>query len=168
MDDHTEHAGDGRPAGALTAGERRRVLVASAVPVGLVLAVLLALVAAGRLTPADVVVGTVLYGGLLGMTAGVLAHEHAAASHCPRCGEIGQRGSPACVACGYDLARAPVYLCEQRHERAYDPGVCRCGRRLQEREPAQGLGRSVRRTLWVGAWLLALLVGTGLILRLTG
>lgn len=161
--DGREHDGAG-----LTRAERRSVLVVGAVPVVLVGLVLVVLVALGRLAVVDLVVGTVLYGGLLGLTAGVVAHERASADHCPRCGATGARGAVACTSCGYDLARRPVYVCEEGHERAREPGLCRCGRRLREREPVEGLGRSVRRTLWAGAWVFALLVGTAVLLRLAG
>jgi hypothetical protein len=157
-----------RGAPTLTPDERRTVLVVGAVPVVLVGLVLAVLVGLGRLAVVDLVVGVVLYGGLLGLTVGVLAHERAVADHCPRCGAPGARGAARCAACDYDLRRRPVYACEERHEVTRDPGLCRCGRRLIEREPAAGLGRSVRRSLWAGAWLLALLVGTSLLLRLAG
>lgn len=152
---------------ALTAGERRGVALWTVVPVLLVAGALLALVAAGRLGVVDVVVGTVLYGGLLGLTAGVVAHERATAGHCPRCGTDGVRGATTCATCDYDLAHRPVHVCPEGHERRRSPGLCTCGRRLVERRPAPGVGRSVRRTLWAGAWLLVFLVGTGLLLRLT-
>lgn len=154
--------------GALTPDERRTVLVAGVAPVVLVAAAIAGLVAVGRARPLDLVLGTLVYGGLLGATAGVVAHERALAGRCPRCGAHGARRRPTCATCGYDLARRPVWMCGERHERAYEPGLCSCGRRLLEREPAAGLGRSIRRSLWAGVWLLALLVGTSLLLRLAG
>lgn len=154
--------------GGLSAAERRSVLVAAAVPVLLALVVLGGLAVVGIGSVVDVVVGTVVYGGLLGLTTGVVAHERAQADHCPRCGAGGARATPTCAGCGYDLARRPVWFCEERHERSYEPGLCRCGRRLLLREPAPGLGRSVRRTLWAGVWLFALLAGTWLLIRLVG
>lgn len=157
-----------RGAPTLTPDERRSVLVVAAIPVVVVGLVLAVLVGLGRLALVDLVVGVVLYGGLLGLTAGVVAHERAEADHCPRCGAAGARRAATCATCDYDLVRRPVYACEERHELSRDPGLCRCGRRLHAREPAAGLGRSVRRSLWSGAWLLALLVGTSVLLRLAG
>jgi hypothetical protein len=143
----------------LTAAERRTVVLVGAVPVVLVLVVLVVLVALGRATLVDLVLGTVVYG---------VAHERASAGHCPRCGAAGARRATSCGSCDYDLARRPVWVCEERHERAREPGLCSCGRRLVEREPAPGLGSSIRRTLWVGLWFFCLLVGTAVLLRIAG
>ena len=165
MDEWSGDGGSVTPPGVLAPDERRRVVLAGVVPVAVVAVVLVVLVGAGRLSLVDLVVGTVLYGGLLGLTVGVVAHERAVADHCPRCGARGARGAASCGACGYDLARRPVWACELGHERAREPGLCSCGRRLQEREPAPGLGRSIRRSLWVGVWLFALLVGTAVLLQ---
>lgn len=152
----------------LTPRERRVVAVAAAVPVVVVALVLVALVIGDRLGVVDLVVGVVLYGGLLGLTSGVVAHERAVAGHCPRCGAPDQRGAVVCDACGYDLVRRPVYRCEEGHRPMRAPGVCDCGRRLRERVVGPGFARSIRRTLWAGLWLLALLVGTAVLLRVAG
>lgn len=163
----TGEAADARD-GILTPGERRRVAIAAGLPVVAVLVVLLVLVATAGVSLVDVVVGTVVYGGLLGLTSGVVAHERAAARHCPRCGVGTGRDAHRCPGCHYDLVRRPVFLCPEGHERGREPGLCACGRRLVERVPRPGLGRSVRRTLWAGVWLLVFLVGTAILLRLTG
>lgn len=165
MADDLDETAPGRA--GLTGRERRTVVVAATAPVAVVAVLLLALVATGGLGVVDLVVGTVVYGGLLGLAAGVVAHERAMAGHCPRCGDTDGAGRRDCESCGYDLVQRPVYLCEVGHERSYEPGLCECGRRLHERPPLPGLGRSIRRTLWVGAWMLAFLVGMGLLLGMT-
>lgn len=163
---------DGAPAPALvtplTMAERRRARLVGLLPVCLAFAVFATLAAVGRATVADILLGTLVYGGLLGLAAWVVAHERAAASHCPRCGESGSLRRPWCEACGQDLRTAPrVYRCEERHQRYLDPGLCDCGRRLREFDVRRGLDRELRRTLWSGVWLAAFLVGTVLLIRLS-
>lgn len=150
----------------LTASERRRTWLAGVTPVVVVTTALAVAAVAGEATLGDIVVGAVLYGGLLGLTAAVVSHERAQAAHCPACDASGQVGRPVCAACGYDLAARPLYRCEQRHDRYVEPGLCRCGRRLQRIEPIRGLDREIKRTLWAGAWLAAFLLGVVLLLPL--
>ena len=150
----------------LTAAERRRTWWVGLVPVGLAAAVTVALAVAGRATLGDVVVGTVFYGGLLGLAAGVVTHERLQAAHCLRCDATGPLRRTTCQACGYDLAERPLYRCEERHRRYVEPGLCACGRRLQRIERIRGLDREIRRTLWAGAWVAAFLVGVVVLLPL--
>ena len=108
-------------------------------------------------------VSFLMFAGLFGGTAAFLAHEVAAFRRCPRCG-LQQEGRPGtCADCGYDVRARPRYVCEQGHG-SYEPGVCRCGRRLHEYVPPDVSGR-VRRMLWAGAALLVALVVTGLLVR---
>ncbi len=150
----------------LTPAERRRTWLVGLVPVALAAVATLALAVAGRATLGDVVVGTVFYGGLLGLTAAVVAHERLQAAHCLRCDATGSLRRSTCEACGYDLAERPLYRCEERHRRYVEPGLCRCGRRLQRIERIRGLDREIRRTLWAGAWVAAFLVGVVVLLPL--
>lgn len=152
----------------LTPAERRRAWVVGLVPVGVAAAVTIGVAAAGRATLGDVLVGTVLYGGLLGLTAAVVVHERLQAAHCLRCDATGPLRRVTCSACGYDLAERPLYRCEERHRRHVEPGLCACGRRLQRIERIRGLDREIRRTLWAGAWVAAFLVGVVLLLPLVG
>lgn len=144
--------------------ERRRAWGAGLVPVLLATVVLVGLAGAGRATFGDVVVGVLFYGGLLGLTIGVVVHERLQAGHCPRCDAAGQLRRSACGDCGYDLATRPMFRCEERHRRYVEPGLCACGRRLHRLEPVRGVDREIRRTLWAGAWLGAFLLGVTLLL----
>lgn len=150
----------------LTAAERRRTWVLGLAPVVVVTLAVLGLALAGRATLGDVLVGAVFYGGLLGLTAAVIGHERMQTAHCPACDATGPVRRAACDACGYDLAERPMYRCDQRHRRHVEPGLCHCGRRLHRMERIRGLDREVRRTLWVGAWLGAFLLGVLLLLPL--
>jgi hypothetical protein len=152
----------------LTRTERRHAWLVGLVPVGVGAAVTTGLAVAGRATLGDVLVGTVFYGGLLGLTAAVVAHERLQAAHCLRCDATGPLRRATCSACGYDLAERPLYRCEERHRRHVEPGLCACGRRLQRIERIRGLDRELRRTLWAGAWVAAFLVGVALLLPLVG
>lgn len=152
----------------LTPAERRRTWLLGVAPVVVVTAGMILAALAGRATVADVVLGAVLYGGLLGLAAAVVSHERAEAAHCPRCDASGPLRRATCAACGYDLAARPLYACDQRHARHVAAGLCHCGRRLHRLEPARGIDREIRRALWVGAWLAAFLVGVGLLLPLVG
>jgi hypothetical protein len=71
-----------------------------------------------------------VFGGLAAVTAGVLAWELAGNRYCPRCGHENARGAAMCAGCDYDLARRPRFACSEGHRLAYEPGMCRCGRRL--------------------------------------
>ncbi len=148
----------------LTTRERRRTLVVGSVPVVLAAIVTTVLALSGRATFGDVVVGTVFYGGLLGLTVAVVVHERLQAAHCLRCGATGPLRRAVCGECGYDLAERPLYRCEERHHRYVEPGLCACGRRLARIEQARGLDREIKRTLWAGVWLAAFLLGVVLLL----
>lgn len=152
----------------LTAAERRRGWVVGLAPPLVAAVVFGALAVAGRATLGDVVVGVVLYGGLLGLAAAVVSHERAQAAHCPRCDASGPLRRVVCGRCGYDLAERPLYRCEARHRAHVEPGLCGCGRRLHRVERIRGLDRELRRTLWAGAWLAAFLLGVALLLPLVG
>lgn len=166
---------DDRGAGAavavapqLTPAERRRTWLVGAVPVVLALVVMVGLALAGRATLGDVVVGTLFYGGLLGLTAGVVAHERLSAAHCTACNAAGPIRRATCVDCGYDLAARPLFRCEERHQPYVESGLCDCGRRLQPVVRPRGLDRELRRTLWAGVWVAAFLVGVVLLLPVLG
>lgn len=92
------------------------------------------------------------FGGLAGLTAGVLAWELASLRACPRCGVENASRTNACVACGYDLRARPRFACTEGHRVVYQPGLCDCGRRLLELRPAR-VGRHL-----VRAFLLAVVV----------
>lgn len=113
----------------------------------------------------DVVVASLVYGGLLGLATGFVAVDRLQARQCPRCTTRNRRRTSACTSCGYDLVRRPRYACAERHDVHLEPGLCDCGRRLQELPVARGIGREVRFMLRAGGWLLAFLVGVGLLLR---
>jgi hypothetical protein len=126
----------------------------------------LAAVAAGTGASAgDVVVAACVYGGLLGLAAGFVAVDRLQARQCPRCTFRNLRRASACEDCGYDLVRRPRYACSERHAVHLAPGLCGCGRRVQELDVARGVGREVRFMLRAGLWLLAFLLIVGLLLR---
>lgn len=152
----------------LTPTERRRALLAGGVPVLLAVVVLAPFAVVGPATVVDVVVAAVVYGGLVGLAAAFLYVDRVHARQCPRCGRRGEQGVARCPGCGYDLQHRPRYACDQRHRLYLDPGLCECGRRLQELPTARGIGREVVVMLKFGAWLLAFLVGMGLLLRYVG
>lgn len=158
--DEATHDGPALPVRVrLTRRERRRVLLAALVPGPLVALLLLPFVLGGSGTVADLVGAVVVYGGLLGLTAAVVAYDRLQARHCPRCAELPpDRGVETCPTCGYDLLERPKHLCEQRHRLYLEPGLCECGRRLHRLPPNRGIGREVKRILWFGLWLLAVLV----------
>lgn len=149
----------------LTRRERWAVAGLAAAPV-LVALVVLAVVAAGtEATAGDVVVAALVYGGLLGLAAGFVAVDRLQARQCPRCTTRNLRRATACEDCGYDLVRRPRYACTERHQVYLAPGLCDCGRRVQELDVARGIGREVRFMLRAGLWLLAFLMIVGLLLR---
>ena len=150
----------------LTPRERRRMWLVGLAPVVLVGGGLLVAALAGAATLGDVLAGALLYGGLLGLAAGVVTHERAEAAHCLRCDATGPMRRSTCDACGYDLAERPLYACELRHGRYVEAGLCDCGRRLVRLHRIRGLDRELKRTLWAGAWLAAFLLGVALLRQL--
>lgn len=154
-----------RRAAPLTGRERRLVAAAALGPVVLAGLVLLPLAAGPAVTLADVGAAALVYGGLLGLAAGVVTTDRLQARQCPRCGDRHARGSRACDACGYDLAQRPRFACSERHQLFLEEGLCPCGRRLHALPPPAGVGRQVVASLRIGAWLLAFLVAVGLLLR---
>lgn len=149
----------------LTSAERRTVALAAVVPVLLAAVVLTPIAAVTSSSMGDVVVASLVYGGLLGLASGFVAVDRMHARQCPRCATRNLRRATACEDCGYDLVRRPRYACSERHEVHLSPGLCDCGRRLQELEVARGVGPEVRFMLRAGLWLLVFLVVVGLLLR---
>ena len=149
----------------LTPRERRTVAAAAMAPVLLAVVVLIPVAMGTGASAGDVVVAALVYGGLLGLAAGFVAVDRLHARQCPRCTTRNLRRATACEDCGYDLVRRPRYACSEHHAVHLEPGLCDCGRRLQELEVARGVGREVRFMLRGGLWLLAFLVIIGLLLR---
>jgi multisubunit Na+/H+ antiporter MnhB subunit len=85
------------------------------------------------------------FGGLAALTAGVVAWEVSSLRACPRCGLENSSRGRACATCGYDLRARPRFACTEGHV-AYGPGLCDCGRRLQELRPTP-VGRHLLRAL---------------------
>jgi hypothetical protein len=165
-----ERAGDDGPTAARRAApltRRERLVVVGAGLVPLVVALVVLGVVAGPLGagPGEVVVAALVYGGLLGLAVAFVAVDRLQARQCPRCQQRVGRGPATCPVCGYDLATRPRYACDERHRAYLDPGLCACGRRLHLLPAAQGLGRQVVFMLKLGAWLLALLLGIGVLLQ---
>lgn len=107
-------------------------------------------------------VSFVMFGALFGGTAAFLGAEVAGHRRCPRCG-VQQTSRPTtCRECGYDVAARPAYVCSDGH-RAFEPGLCDCGRRLQEWVPPD-IGGHVKRSVYLGAAILVALVLTGALL----
>jgi hypothetical protein len=155
-----------QPTTRLTRAERRTVLVAAAAPIVLALVVLLPIGAMLGTGFGEVVAATVVYGGLLGLAAAFVTVDRFQARRCPRCRRRGERGEARCAGCDYDLVERPRYACDERHAIYLDDvALCDCGRRLQPLPPVRGVGREVAVSLKLGAWLLVLLVGIGLALR---
>ena len=148
----------------LTSRERGVVMAAAVAPVLLAVVVLTPIALATSATAGDVVVAAIVYGGLLGLAAGFVAVDRLQARQCPRCTTRNLRRATACEDCGYDLVRRPRYTCSERHAIHLEPGLCDCGRRLQELEVARGVGNEVRFMVRAGFWLLAFLVVVGLLL----
>lgn len=155
------------PRPPLTRRERRRVASWAVAPFVLAIVVLTPFAIVGPATGGDVLGAALVYGGLLGLAAGFVAVDRTHARMCPRCGERNPRGREGCDACGYDLVERPRFACEQRHAAYLEPGLCGCGRRLQPLPTVRGVGREITFMLKVGAWLLAFLLGVGLLLQLT-
>lgn len=156
------------PRPPLSRSERRRVLGWATLPVVLAVLVLAPFAARGRATVGEVLGAALVYGGLLGLAAGFVAVDRAHARMCPGCGARNDRRAARCEGCGYDLVDRPRYVCEQRHAVHLEPGMCTCGRRLQRLPAVRGIGPEIVFVLRVGGWLLAFLVGAGLLLRVTG
>lgn len=153
-------------AAPLTARERRLTGAIGFAPVGLAALVLtpIALVADAGL--GDVVVASLVYGGLLGLAAAFVTVDRLQARQCPRCRRRRPRGAEVCTVCGYDLEHRPRFTCEVRHQVYLDPGACACGRPLRPMQPVRGIGREVAFVLRIGAGLLVFLIATGLLLQL--
>lgn len=149
----------------LTRRERRVVAVAATSPIALAALVLLPFAAAVGAGAADVVVGAVIYGGLVGAAAAFVTVDRLHARQCPRCRQRTRAAAGPCPACGYDLDTRPRYACTEGHHVYLDAGLCDCGRRLHQLPSARGVGPQVRFVVRVGAWLLAFLLGLGLILQ---
>lgn len=108
-------------------------------------------------------VSFLMFGVLFGGTAAFLGGEVARFRRCPRCAHQQQSRAGTCPECGYDVRARPVYLCSERHAPSYEPGLCDCGRRLQQWVPPDVTGH-VKRSLWLGAAVFTVLVIGGLIL----
>lgn len=150
----------------LTRGQRLRALVAGLAPIALVAVSLSPFALVGAADTADVLGASFVYGGLLGLAAGFVYVDRVHARQCPRCGRRSSRQATGCSGCGYDLVERPRYACTERHAVYLDPGLCDCGRRLQQLEVAHGLGRELAFMLKLALWLLAFFVGVGLLLPL--
>jgi hypothetical protein len=151
----------------LTRAERRTVLVAALAPLALALLVLLPIGAMLGAGFGEVVAATVVYGGLLGLAAAFVTVDRLQARRCPRCDRRARRGEARCPGCDYDLVDRPRFACDEGHAiHLDDTELCGCGRRLEPLPPVRGVGREVAVSLKLGAWLLVLLVGIGLALRL--
>jgi hypothetical protein len=157
-----------RSPAALSSRERRTVVLAGTVPIGLAALVLIPFAVWLRAGIADVLMGAVVYGGLVGLAAAFVAVDRFHARQCPRCRRRRGRDEPTCPACGYDLQARPRFACSEGHRTYLDDGLCACGRRLQPLPTARGVGPQVRFMVKVGIWLLAFLLGVGLLLQVLG
>lgn len=106
-----------------------------------------------------------VFGGLLAAAVVVVYLERVDARRCDRCGRGHERAAAVCAGCGYDLAERPRYSCDRRHGVAFEPGLCRCGRRLQRLAPLHDVNRRALAVLKLGGWALAFLLSVGLVLR---
>lgn len=149
----------------LNRSERWTVAAAALAPVVLAALVLIPIAMMTSSSAGEVVVAAVVYGGLLGLAAGFVTGDRLQARQCPRCTTRNLRRARACEDCGYDLVRRPRYACSERHRVHVEPGLCACGRRLQELEVARGVGPEVRFILRAGAWLLVFLLALGIALE---
>lgn len=150
----------------LSSTQRWRTVLAGVTPILLAAVVLTPFAILGSAGVADVVAAALVYGGLLGLAAGFVYIDRVHARMCPRCGTTNPSDRSRCGSCDYDLDGRPRYACEERHAVYLDPGLCACGRRLQRLPVARGIGREIVFILKVGAWLLAFLMGVGLLLTL--
>ena len=142
------------------------VALAALVPIGLAALIMLPVSLVVGATVGEMLAASLVYGGLLGLAAGFVAVDRMHARQCPRCRQRNPGGTERCDRCGYDLVERPRYACDQRHAIYLDPGVCDCGRRLHPLPVARGVGREMLFILKLGGWLLAFLVGVGVLLRL--
>ena len=163
--DDTAQQEPAAPRGRLLRRERRLVVVAAVTPVAVAAALLAPIGDAIGAGVADVVVAALVYGGLLGLAAAFVAVDRFQSRQCPRC-TARPRGAERCPACGYDLRDRPRYACERRHRMSFDPGMCTCGRRLLPLPTPRGIRGEIVFMLKLGVWLLALLIGMGIALRL--
>lgn len=148
----------------LTDRQRWAAALAGAGPIALAALVLAPFAFTGRASWGEVFGAALVYGGLLGLAAGFVYVDRVHARQCPRCGAMSDRGAQGCPACDYDLAERPRYACDERHALFVEAGLCDCGRRLHRVPVARGVGREIVWMLKVGAWLLAFLIGVGLVL----
>lgn len=151
----------------LTSRQRRRAVLAGLAPIGLAALVLAPFAVTGPATLGDVIGAALVYGGLLGLAAGFVYVDRVHARQCPRCTQPGGQAG-RCPTCGYDLETRPRFACEQRHAVYVEDGLCDCGRRLHRLPDVRGVGREITWMLKVGAWLLAFLLGMGLLLQIVG
>lgn len=114
--------------------------------------------------PGEVASAALVYGGLLGLAAAFVAVDRLQARQCPRCHRRHARGATTCH-CEYDLVRRPRYACDERHATYLETGLCECGRRLERLATARGVGSQVLVVLKIGGWLLAFLLGVGVLLN---
>jgi hypothetical protein len=149
----------------LTTRERRHAVEIGLLPIPLAGLLLTPFAILGAASPGDVVAAALVYGGLLGLAAGFVYVDRVHARQCPRCGDRDERGVAACSRCGYDLQARPRYACAEGHAVRLDPGLCDCGRRLHRLPTVRGVGREIALMLRIGAWLLAFLLGIGLLLQ---
>lgn len=154
--------------GPLTPSERRIVAAWSAAPILLAALVLAPFVVLGQASVGELVVAALVYGGLVALATGFVAHDRMQGRQCPRCTGRNDRGAVECGTCGYDLEERPRWRCEERHEVTVEDGVCSCGRRLQRIAPPRGVGREVAAVIRAGGWMLAFLVAIGLVLQWIG
>lgn len=154
--------------GPLTGRERRLVAAWTLAPFVVALLVMSPFVLADRATFTDLVAASVVYGGLVALAAGFVAHDRLQARQCPACTARKARDATACSTCGYDLEHRPRYRCSEGHVTTLDPGLCECGRRLQPLPTPRGIGREVVGMLRVGAWMLVFLLAIGLVLHWIG
>lgn len=152
------------PQRQMTRRQRWSAAAAAAAPAVLVALVATPFAIVGGYTVGDVAAAALVYGGLLGLATGFLYVDRVYARQCPRCGEP-EAGRGACPVCAYDLAERPRYACSERHQLYLDEGICHCGRRLQALPVARGVNREIVFMLKLGGWLLAFLLGAGLLLQ---
>lgn len=150
----------------LTSSERRRAVLVGLAPIPAAVLVLTPFAIWGGASVGEVVGAALVYGGLLGLAAGFVFVDRVHARQCPRCGERAERGTAVCPTCGYDLVARPRFACDERHAVYLEPGLCACGRRLHELPVARGIAREIVLMLKIGAWLLAFLIGVGLLLQM--
>lgn len=123
----------------------------------------------GEATLAELVSAALVYGGLVALASGFVAHDRMQHRQCPRCTSRARRDDGAtCGACGYDLVARPRWRCDEGHEVVLDPGMCSCGRRLQRQDPPRGIGREVTAVLKAGGWILLFLVAVAVVLQQLG